>query len=106
MKTNVFYHGDCLFVMKHDISSKSVDLIYLDPPFISGKVQKGSSWEPGSMEMSFDDSRKFWKEKGLYDNEKVPEWIKHIAKRDSPMAAYLYYIMERLEECHRILKET
>lgn len=42
MKTNVFYHGDCLFVMKHDIPPESIDLIYLDPPFFTGKVQEGN----------------------------------------------------------------
>ncbi len=26
---NTFYHGDCKFVMKHDILQESVDLIYI-----------------------------------------------------------------------------
>ena len=30
---NRLYFGDCLEVMREDISSESVDLIYLDPPF-------------------------------------------------------------------------
>ena len=74
MKTNVFYHGDCLFVMKHDIPSESIDLIYLDPPFFTGKVQKSKTkgtkadgnilrkykWDPGLMQISFDDSKSFW----------------------------------------------
>ena len=42
MNTNCFYHGDCLFVMKHDIPTESIDLIYLDPPFFTGRVQKSS----------------------------------------------------------------
>jgi len=37
---NTFYHGDCLFVLQHDILPESIDLIYLDPPFFTGKVQK------------------------------------------------------------------
>ena len=32
---NTFYHGDCLFVLRHDITPESIDLIYLDPPFNS-----------------------------------------------------------------------
>ncbi|NQW20630.1 MAG: hypothetical protein HQ477_07905 [Chloroflexi bacterium] len=59
---STFYHGDCLFVMNHDIPPESVDLIYLDPPFFTGKVQRGM-WEPGAMEISFDDSKRFWGEK-------------------------------------------
>jgi hypothetical protein len=39
---STFYHGDCLFVMRHDIPPESVDLIYLDPPFVTGKVQTGT----------------------------------------------------------------
>lgn len=53
-----FYHGDCLFVLKHDISPNSVDLIYLDPPFFTGKVQKGE-WRPEAMEVSLRIPRNF-----------------------------------------------
>ena len=113
MKTNVFYHGDCLFVMKHDIPDESIDLIYLDPPFFTGKVQKPKNhdrvcrehgWDPGAMQISYDDSKKFWKEKGIH--ERAPEWLKHIALQRPDFASYLYYMMERLQECHRILKPT
>jgi len=41
IEKNTFYHGDCLFVLTHDIPADSVDLIYLDPPFFTGKIQKG-----------------------------------------------------------------
>ncbi|MFC1916981.1 hypothetical protein ACFLX1_02505 [Chloroflexota bacterium] len=54
-----FYHGDCLFVLRHDIAPDSIDLIYLDPPFFTGKVQKGE-WRPEAMEISYEDSKKFW----------------------------------------------
>ena len=30
---NRLYFGDCLDVMRQDIPSESVDLVYLDPPF-------------------------------------------------------------------------
>ena len=56
---NAFYHGDCLFVMKHDIPPESIDLIYLDPPFFTGKVQVGKwkgKWHPEAMEVSYEDS--------------------------------------------------
>ncbi len=102
---NTFYHGDCLFVMNHDIPPDSVDLIYLDPPFFTGKVQKGiAKWQLGAMEVSYEDSKRFWKEKGLASH--APEWLKHIAINRPDFAAYLFYMMERLEACHRVLKNT
>jgi adenine specific DNA methylase Mod len=33
--TNALYYGDNLGVLRHDIASDSVDLVYLDPPFNS-----------------------------------------------------------------------
>ena len=35
---NRLYFGDCLDVMRQDIPSESVDLIYLDPPFNSKRL--------------------------------------------------------------------
>lgn len=204
MRTNTFYNGDCLFVLKHDIESDSIDLIYLDPPFFTGKKQetsksrllfgwntiepeksktflrflrdylgidwedikitiersndnkmmtffgerkdeyvsivldknsrnahlmtydgkstlldvkmsdsdlsiyRKSNWNPGVMEISYEDSKKFWgsteKEKSM--RSKAPEWIKYIATKEPALASYLYYMMERLRECHRVLKPT
>ena len=106
---NTFYHGDCLFVMNHDIQPESVDLIYLDPPFFTGKVQKGEAkWEPGAMEISYEDSRKFWggADKLNRMREQAPEWLKHIAKDRPDFASYLFYMMERLRACRKVLKPT
>ena len=108
VKTNVFYHGDCLFVMKHDIPPKSIDLIYLDPPFFTGKVQKGE-WKPGDMQISYDDSKAFWSNKEIQDN--APNWLKEFAIREPKshwhsFARYLYYMYERLGACYRVLKPT
>jgi site-specific DNA-methyltransferase (adenine-specific) len=102
---NRFYHGDCLFVLKHDIEPESVDLIYLDPPFFTGKVQKGTmKWQPGAMEVSYEDSKRFWKEKGI--STQAPHWLKYIAIKRPDFASYLYYMMERLQACHDVLKKT
>jgi len=100
---NTFYHGDCLFVMRHDIKPESVDLIYLDPPFFTGKIQKGQ-WRPEAMEVSFQDSRKFWKEKGV--SVHAPHWLKYIAIQRPDFASYIYYMMLRLQACHDVLKKT
>jgi site-specific DNA-methyltransferase (adenine-specific)/modification methylase len=38
MKINYIYKGDCVEVMKNNISNESIDLIYADPPYnLSGK---------------------------------------------------------------------
>jgi len=100
---NTFYHGDCLFVLKHDIQPETIDLIYLDPPFFTGQIQKGK-WRPDAMEVSFEDSKKFWKEKGI--STQAPNWMKHIAIKRPDFASYLYYMMVRLEACHSVLKKT
>lgn len=110
MKTNVFYLGDCLHVMEHDIPAESIDLIYLDPPFFGTGIQRGEiDWNPGKMQISYDDSKKFWSRQEIRNN--APLWLKGIAmkKPDShwkPLAKYLYYMMERLEACKRVLKLT
>ena len=101
---NTFYHGDCLFVMRHDIQPESVDLIYLDPPFFTGKIQKGK-WHPEAMEVSYEDSKRFWSEKADIMREKAPEWLRHIAIKRPDFASYLYYMMERLRACHDVLNK-
>jgi len=104
---NTFYHGDCLFVMEHDIQPESVDLIYLDPPFFTGQVQKATAkWRPGAMEISYDDSKKFWSEKAKDMQDNAPHWLKHIAVNRPDFASYLYYMMVRLQACHKVLKKT
>ena len=102
---STFYHGDCLFVMRHDIPQESVDLIYLDPPFFTGRVMRGT-WEPGAMEISYDDSQRFWREKAGVMTVEAPSWLKHIALRQPAFASYLYYMMTRLRECRRVMKPT
>ena len=101
---NQIYCGDCKFVMRHDLLERGikVDLIYLDPPFFTGKVQKGI-WLPGAMEVSFEDSKKFW---GLKRYKSAPEWMKWIGTKRPEFASYLYYMYERLEMCNRVLKKT
>ncbi|MBI2860622.1 MAG: hypothetical protein HYX91_03845 [Chloroflexi bacterium] len=102
---NTFYHGDCLFVMGHDIPASSIDLIYLDPPFFTGKVQKGA-WRPDAMEVSYDDSKRFWSSKESDMRQSAPLWLKKIAVSRPDFASYLYYMMLRLKMCKHVLKPT
>lgn len=71
--------GDCLKELKK-IDDKSVDLVYLDPPFFTQKKQSLKSRD-NSKEYSFDDT---WKN----------------------IESYKSYIQERLVECKRVLKDT
>jgi site-specific DNA-methyltransferase (adenine-specific) len=104
---NIFYHGDCKFVLNHDIDPESVDLIYLDPPFFTGKVQKGTmKWQPAAMEVSYEDSKRFWSEKADEMREKSPAWLQHIAVKRPDFASYLWYMMERLSACHKVLRKA
>ena len=34
---NTLYYGDNLDILKHYVKTESVDLVYLDPPFQSGR---------------------------------------------------------------------
>jgi len=106
-KRNSFYHGDCLFVLLHDIPAESVDLIYLDPPFFTGKIQKGAKkWQPGAMEISFEDRKEYWSNHFSAMREEAPLWLNDIGNKRPEFAAYLYYMMKRLQACHRVLKKT
>ena len=73
------YQGDCLTELKK-IDSKSIDLVYLDPPFFTQK-RHSSTTRDNTLEYSF-----------------VDTW-------DS-LDDYLLFMKERLLECHRVLKDT
>ena len=100
---NTFYHGDCKFVMNHDMEPKSIDLIYLDPPFFTGKIQKGKAkWQPGAMEVSYEDSKKFWgdSEKVNAMRTKSPEWLRHIVSLSRGGKTELPNVILECEKCH------
>ena len=70
--------GDCKIQLQK-IRNKYIDLIYLDPPFFTQKKQILK--DKNNQEYSFDDS-----------------W--------DTISSYKNYILERLKECQRVLKET
>ena len=72
-------HGDCLSELKQ-IEDKTVDLIYLDPPFFSQKKHSLTTRD-NSKKYSFEDT---WKNINNYTS----------------------YIQNRLIECKRVLKDT
>jgi hypothetical protein len=80
MEINAIYEGDNLEVM-NKFPSKSIDLIYADPPFFTNK-QFEIIWHDGAEKRAFEDR---WK-----------GGIEH----------YISWMEPRLEACHRLLKNT
>ena len=77
---NQIHCGDNLDIM-HSMPDESVDLIYLDPPFFSGRNYE-VIWGDEAEKRSFDD-----------------RW-------DGGIMVYINWMKERLTEMHRILKPT
>ena len=80
MEFNAIYEGDNLEVMSK-FDSKSIDLIYADPPFFTNK-QFEIIWHDGAEKRAFEDR---WR-----------GGIEH----------YISWMEPRLEACHRLLKDT
>ena len=107
---NRLYFGDCLDVMREDIPSESVDLIYLDPPFNSKRLY--NAFIGGAQWIAFDDT---WRWHEAVDDFHDVASQPHLAGMieglrmmlgEGPQLAYLSYMANRLVECHRVLKST
>ena len=79
VKSNVVFQGDNLEIMR-ELEPDKIDLIYIDPPFCSQSVQTSKAW--GKKVISFPD-----------------EW-------GGGIQSYIRWLIPRLRECHRLLKET
>jgi DNA modification methylase len=80
-KANAIYCGDCQKVLFNHFPEKSIDLIYIDPPFFSNKYYE-VIWKDGYELRAFEDR---WK--GGIEN-------------------YISWVEPKLRECHRVLKDT
>lgn len=124
---NTLYFGDNLEVLREKIESNTVDLIYLDPPFQSGrnyniifdnaKKVKGIS----AQIQAFEDTWKWGPEaekeysgliQGMITKERPSARLIELMKamrgylNESPMMAYLVMMAPRLLEMKRVLKDT
>lgn len=114
------YFGDNLYVLRDEIKSESVDLVYLDPPFNSKrdynllfKTPKGH--DSDAQIIAFDDSW-HWGEQAEREfsellhqsNTNVSEMIQSLRRflKESDMMAYLTMMANRLVELHRVLKSS
>jgi len=118
---NALYYGDNLEVLRRDISTESVDLIYLDPPFNSNRsynvlFKHKTGREAQAQIEAFDDT---W----TWSQEAEHEYLAMIAGQvpakvadalvamrgllgDNDVLAYLVMMTSRLVELHRVLKPT
>lgn len=81
-------HGDNLEVMR-DIPSNSIDLVYIDPPFFSGR----------NYAVVFDDEEEIRQFEDRWKKGKSGKYSKDID-------VYLNWMEPRIKEIHRILKKT
>jgi site-specific DNA-methyltransferase (adenine-specific) len=89
--------GEALDVLR-SVPSKSVDLIYIDPPFGTGQVRRLETIRTGAGEKT----RKGFAERVYaYRVESV-----HHYRDDMPFDEYLVFLDERLREAHRVLNEN
>jgi site-specific DNA-methyltransferase (adenine-specific) len=120
MTIRKLYFGDNLEVMRESLDSKSVDLIYLDPPFNSKKnynviykSHKGVSSQ--SQTMAFVDSWNWNDETSKSVNFLITEADANVGALctsilnligQNGLSAYLIMMLIRLVEMRRILKDT
>jgi len=112
------YYGDNLDVLRREIASNSIDLIYLDPPFNSKKsynvLFSGPTGEARAQIQAFDDTWKWTPEtESIYidmQNGSVPARVADAAQAfrsllgENDVLAYLITMAPRLVELHRVLK--
>jgi site-specific DNA-methyltransferase (adenine-specific) len=119
---NTLYYGDNLKVLREHIADNSVDLIYLDPPFQSGRnynvlFEEKNGTKSSAQRKAFEDTW-HW---DISAEETYREIIgsKHCPQKlielitglkqclgNNDMMAYLVMMAIRLIELHRVLKDT
>jgi len=116
---NRLYFGDNLEILRKEIASESVDLVYLDPPFNSNATYnvlfaEKSGKKSAAQITAFDDTWQWGLESEASYHETVTAGGKladllqafraFLGQND--MMAYLVMMAARLKELHRVLKPT
>ena len=122
---NALYLGDNLEILDK-IPDKSIDLVYLDPPFNSKKdynvIFKSETGIPIDQVTAFKDTWTYTAEiKKMVDDfmfsisagnyspglqQLMVVWIKALQESDPEMLAYLVMMVQRIDKLHNKLKET
>ncbi len=100
------YIGDNLACLQNQLS-KTIDLIYLDPPFCSNREYHAFD-NAVSTGQSFSDK---WQDEKPCETKDFSQPLKKVldaclASEDKEMHSYLIFLSARLLELHRILKKT
>lgn len=117
---NHLYYGDNLAVLRDQIKTESVDLVYLDPPFNSNATYnvlfRGPSGDASQAQIeAFEDTwhwnnqaEKAFDEVMFGPNSDVADMLRAMRSflKDNDMMAYLTHMAVRLVELHRVLKPT
>ncbi len=118
--TNHLYYGDNLDILRNDIGSESVDLVYLDPPFNSQAnyniLFKAHSGEQSQAQIEAFEDTWHWNEHAetAFDevmhsgNADAAEMLRAMRSflKENDMMAYLAMMSVRLIELNRVLKNT
>jgi DNA modification methylase len=122
VETNVLYYGDNLEILRKYIPDRSIDLIYLDPPFNSkatyNVLYKEQTGEPSQAQITAFEDTWHWgleSEKALqniFASPIAPSAVKDFMSvmpkflgKKTDMAAYLVMMCVRLLELRRVLKD-
>lgn len=109
--------GDCGDKMRQHMPSESVDLIYMDPPFFSGR-DYDDIWKDGAAMTSFQDTRFYKKVCGNSECGRdfpqnylfCPQCGASVDEakdvRMNDIEAYIGWLKVRLQECYRVLKQA
>lgn len=116
---NLLFFGDNLHILREHISSESVDLIYLDPPFNSSATYNilfdEKTGEKSTAQIEAFEDTWHW---GQESEENYYYVVRQASKLSSllqafraslgqsDMMAYLAMMASRLQEFHRVLKPT
>lgn len=116
---NRLYYGDNLRVLRESIADESVDLIYLDPPFNSNAnynvlFAEKSGKKSSAQITAFEDTWEWGEESELAYWDVVNRGGKlgdllqalRVFLGQNNMMAYLCMMAVRLQELHRVLKDT
>lgn len=120
-KSALFY-GDNLDILRREIATDSVDLVYLDPPFNSNRsyslLFKEQSGNEAQAQMEAFDDTWTWSQESeaaleeIIDDPHVPSTVKDCMEAlrrllgDNEVLAYLVMMSARLVELRRVLKPT
>ena len=109
--TNTLYTNDNLFIL-NGLNSNLVDLIYLDPPFNSKRMYSA----PIGSKAAGTSFKDMWTWQDVNESyleilaDKYPSLIRFISSvgkmHSKAMMSYLAYMVQRIIEMHRVLKDT